>query len=87
MADKENGDEAGIGGLDAGSYEVVRQRLVVHVDELTRRAELLNAARKEVFGSSAFELVQTSRVRTENAAQARDTVSYTHLTLPTSDLV
>ena len=75
MADKENGDETGIGGLDAGSYEVVRQRLVVHVDELTKRAELLNAARKEVFGSSAFELVQTSRVRTENAAQARDMVS------------
>ena len=62
-------------GLDAGSYEVVRQRLVGHVTELTTRAEKLNEARKAIFGSSAFELVQTSRVRTENAAHARDMVS------------
>jgi len=61
-------------GLDAGSYEVVRGRLLGHVDELGKRAEKLNDARKEVFGSSAFELTQTTRVRTENAAEARDMV-------------
>ncbi len=66
---------SGTGDLDAGSYEVVRQRLVGHTNELATRAEQLNDARKALFGSSAFELVQTTRVRTENAAQARDMVS------------
>lgn len=72
MTNDEN--EVATGGLDAGSYEVVRGRLVAHVAELSKRAESLNDARKTIFGSSAFELVRTSRVRTENAATARDMV-------------
>lgn len=74
MANEENEGSSDTGGLDAGSYEVVRGRLLAHVDELSKRAEKLNDARKEVFGSSAFELTQTTRVRTENAATARDMV-------------
>jgi hypothetical protein len=70
-----NEEGAGVGSLDTGSYEVVKQRLVGHVDDLTKRAERLNEARKEVFGSSAFELQHTSRVRTSNAAQPRDMIS------------
>ncbi|MBL8718283.1 MAG: DNA repair ATPase [Myxococcales bacterium] len=75
QAPETKGEDAGTGGLDAGSYEVVRQRLLGHVTELTTRAEKVNAARKAIFGSSAFELAQTSRVRTENAAHPRDMVS------------
>ncbi|MBK6462509.1 MAG: DNA repair ATPase [Myxococcales bacterium] len=79
MADNNKGGapagEPGTGELDAGSYEVVRQRLVGHVEELSARAERLNAARKALFGSSELELQQSTRVRTENAAQPRDMVS------------
>ncbi len=75
QAPETKGEDAGTGGLDAGSYEVVRQRLLGHVTELTTAPSKLNAARKAIFGSSAFELAQTSRVRTENAAHPRDMVS------------
>ena len=33
-----NEEGAGTGSLDAGSYEVVKQRLIGHVAELTKRA-------------------------------------------------
>jgi hypothetical protein len=75
MANEDTTEGTGTAGLDAGSYEVVRSRLVGHTSELATRAERLNESRKAIFGSSAFELVQTTRVRTENLASARDMVS------------
>lgn len=75
MAPPDTPPEAGTGGLDAGSYEVVRNRLLGHVEELVARADKVNAARKSIFGSSAFELRETTRVRTENAAHPRDMVA------------
>ena len=75
MANEDTTEGTGTAGLDAGSYEVVRSRLIGHTSELATRAERLNESRKAIFGSSAFELVQTTRVRTENLASARDMVS------------
>ncbi|MEV0808927.1 DNA repair ATPase [Micromonospora sp. NPDC050200] len=65
----------GGGGLDAGSYEVLRNRLVRQAAELTRRAERLNARRLEVFGSTELRLLSTERIRTEHNCVPRDIVS------------
>ncbi|AUX44998.1 DNA repair ATPase [Sorangium cellulosum] len=61
--------------LDGGNYEVIRRRLVERADELGRRAEALNARRKEVFGGSDLALIENARVRTENNCLPRDIVS------------
>ncbi|MEU5939137.1 DNA repair ATPase [Micromonospora sp. NPDC047548] len=65
----------GGGGLDAGSYEVLRNRLVGQAAELARRAERLNARRLEVFGSTELRLLSTERIRTEHNCVPRDIVS------------
>lgn len=61
-------------GLDAGSYEVLRNRLVGQAGELARRAERLNARRLEVFGSTELRLLSTERIRTGNNCVPRDIV-------------
>ncbi|MFO0602987.1 MAG: DNA repair ATPase [Polyangiales bacterium] len=58
-----------------GSYEVIRRRLVEQAEELGRRADSLNARRKEVFGGAELALVATDRLRTENNCLPRDIVS------------
>jgi len=58
-----------------GSYEVIRRRLLERAEELGRKAEQLNARRKEVFGGSEMALAATERVRTENNCLPRDMVS------------
>jgi hypothetical protein len=58
-----------------GSYEVIRRRLLDRAEELGRKAEQLNARRKEVFGGSEMALTATERVRTENNCLPRDIVS------------
>ncbi|MFU8872815.1 DNA repair ATPase [Micromonospora sp. SL4-19] len=62
-------------GLDAGSYEVLRSRLVGQAAELTRRAEALNVRRLEVFGSAELGLLSTVRIRTAHNCVPRDIVS------------
>ncbi|SEP80882.1 ATPase family associated with various cellular activities (AAA) [Lentzea xinjiangensis] len=62
-------------GLDAGAYEVLRARLADQAGALARSTEALNARRVETFGSTAFELVATERVRTENNCVPRDIVA------------
>jgi hypothetical protein len=57
-----------------GSYEVIRRRLVEQAEELGRRADQLNARRKEVFGGAELALVATDRIRTENNCLPRDIV-------------
>ncbi len=59
----------------AGTYELLRSRLLEHADELGRRASRLNDERLETFGTSRFELVGSERIRTENNCVARDIVS------------
>jgi MoxR-like ATPase len=75
-------EEAGAArdGLDARTYEVLRQRLAEQAKELARRAEALNTRRLEVFGSTELRLVGSERIRTENNCVPRDIVS-----IPDSD--
>jgi hypothetical protein len=62
-------------GLDARTYEVLRQRLTDQAKELARRAETLNTRRLEVFGGTELRLVGSERIRTENNCVPRDIVS------------
>ncbi|MFE6780567.1 DNA repair ATPase, partial [Streptomyces sp. NPDC057676] len=74
--------ETGTGsGLDVGTYEVLRDRLGARAGELARRAEALNAARVEEFGSTELTLTGTEPVRTERASVARDVVAVGELLL------
>ncbi|WP_437874714.1 DNA repair ATPase [Sorangium sp. So ce513] len=61
--------------LDGGNYEVIRRRLIERAEELGRRAEALNARRKQVFGGADLALLENTRVRTENNCVPRDIVS------------
>jgi hypothetical protein len=69
------GGGAGPGAPGGGSYEVIRRRLLERAGELARRAESLNAKRKEVFGASEMALLANPRVRTEQNCVPRDIVS------------
>ncbi|MEU6550337.1 DNA repair ATPase [Streptomyces sp. NPDC046915] len=62
-------------GLDAGTYEVLRDRLAAQAAELARRAEALNTRRVEEFGSLRLELTGTGSLRTERGRTARDLVA------------
>ncbi|WP_107400536.1 DNA repair ATPase [Streptomyces africanus] len=64
----------GTTGPDAGTYEVLRDRLTAQAAELARRAEALNARRTEEFGSTRLELRRTERLRTEHTCVPRDIV-------------
>ncbi|WP_215448005.1 DNA repair ATPase [Streptomyces sp. ATCC 21386] len=61
--------------FDAGTYEVLRDRLAAQAAELARRAEALNVRRTEEFGSTRLELSSTERLRTEHNCVPRDIVS------------
>jgi hypothetical protein len=67
-------DAAGTAGLDAGTYEVLSKRLADFAATLTDRAETLNAARVEAFGSTELSLLGTTRIRTANNCVPRDMV-------------
>lgn len=61
--------------LDAGTYEVLRDRLGAQAAELARRAEILNTARITAFGSTDLKLTGTERIRTDNTCVPRDIVA------------
>ncbi|MGW6833469.1 DNA repair ATPase [Streptomyces sp. NPDC054949] len=61
--------------IDAGTYEVLRDRLGARAAELARRAEALNARRVEVFGSTGLTLTGTAPVHTPEPCVARDLVA------------
>ncbi|MEV6290514.1 DNA repair ATPase [Streptomyces sp. NPDC051896] len=63
------------GAVDAGTYEVLRDRLAGHAAELARRAEVLNTRRAEEFGSARLDLARTARLRTEHACVPSDIVA------------
>ncbi|WP_405515249.1 DNA repair ATPase [Streptomyces canus] len=65
----------GTTGLEASTYEVLRDRLTAQAAELARRAEALNVRRTEEFGSTRLELTSTERLRTEHTCVPRDIVS------------
>jgi len=58
--------------LEAGAYEVIRQRLNKHGTELQRRLDLLNADRKAEFGGIETALLATTRLTTDNNCVPRD---------------
>lgn len=61
--------------FDAGTYEVLRDRLAAQAAELARRAEALDVRRTEEFGSTRLELSGTERLRTEHTCVPRDIVT------------
>ncbi len=63
-------DEAG-----AGTYELLRARLLGHAKTLSERSDALNTKRIESFGSSKFEVAGVERIRTANNSVPRDIVA------------
>ncbi|MEV6780983.1 DNA repair ATPase [Streptomyces sp. NPDC051098] len=61
--------------LDAGTYEVLRDRLAARAAELAQRADALNTARVEAFGGSELALTGTEHIRTEHGVVLRDLVA------------
>ncbi|TMR24173.1 AAA family ATPase [Nonomuraea turkmeniaca] len=61
--------------LEAGTYEVLRNRLQAQAKALAAAAEALNGARLKVFGGAELRLLGTERIRTENNCVPRDIVS------------
>jgi hypothetical protein len=57
---------------EGGSYEVIRQRLLQQAADLGAKTDALNLARRETFGGSDMALLDTVRVRTDNACVPRD---------------
>ena len=60
--------------LEAGAYEIIRNRLNSHGEDLRLRLEKLNNARKKTFGSIEPELTGSERITTENNCIPRDMV-------------
>lgn len=64
--------------LEAGAYEVIRQRLTKQGAELSARLEKLNTDRKAIFGGVELALLSTSRLTTENNCVPRDMAAIGH---------
>ncbi|MFI2369416.1 DNA repair ATPase [Streptomyces sp. NPDC018833] len=62
-------------GLDAGTYEVLRDRLDDRAGELARRADALNTERIAAFGAMELALAATDHFRTERNVVSRDIVA------------
>ena len=60
--------------LAGGSYELIRERLVVQARGLGELSAALNTRRQEVFGGTQLAVVGNARVRTENNCRPRDIV-------------
>ncbi|MCW0218154.1 MAG: DNA repair ATPase [Prosthecobacter sp.] len=75
MSDPAPSPQAPVAKLEAGAYEVIRQRLDKHGAELQRRLDLLNADRKAEFGGIETALLATTRLTTENNCVPRDMVA------------
>jgi len=67
--------------LEEGTYEIIKNRLRKHGDDLNERLDKLNAARKEVFGSIETTLVATDRITTDNNCSPADMVAFDNLML------
>ncbi len=60
--------------LEQGTYEIIRNRLRSQGEELRKRMDQLNEARRGVFGAVETRLLATEHVTTENNCIARDMV-------------
>ncbi|GAB2961008.1 DNA repair ATPase [Nonomuraea fastidiosa] len=61
--------------LEAGTYEVLRNRLQAQAKALAEAAARLNDERLKVFGGTELRLLGTERIRTEHNCVPRDIVS------------
>ena len=61
-------------GLEGGTYEIIRNRLLQHGKDLRDRLTSLNDARKKVFGAVETKLIGSERITTENNCVPRDMV-------------
>ncbi|WP_277477713.1 DNA repair ATPase [Catalinimonas alkaloidigena] len=61
--------------IENGAYEVLQNRLNQSKNELQKRLEQLNEARKEVFGSLETTLLTTERIHTANNCVPHDMVA------------
>jgi len=57
--------------LDAGAYEIIKKRLFTQKEDLTKKLNELNQARKDVFNTTNFVLKANQRITTENNCVAR----------------
>ena len=67
-------DQSMTAGLEGGTYEIIRNRLLQHGDDLRTRLTNLNEARKSIFGSVETKLIGSERVTTQNNCVPRDMV-------------
>ncbi|HXV65506.1 MAG TPA: DNA repair ATPase, partial [Vicinamibacteria bacterium] len=64
--------EATQGGLERGTYEIVRDRLLAQGKTLGEKAESLNRKRLDLFGGAELAVLGNERIRTENNCIPRD---------------
>jgi hypothetical protein len=67
--------------LEGGTYEIIQSRLETQKKDLMERLNLLNTARKEVFGSIETKLIANNRIITENNCTSSDIVTIGDLCL------
>lgn len=60
--------------LERSTYEIIRNRLRGHADELRSRMGKLNSIRRDVFGSIETKLIETARITTAHNCVPRDMV-------------
>jgi hypothetical protein len=58
--------------VDRGTYEIIRDRLVVQARQLGERVDALNARRLELFGGGEMTVLGSERIRTEHNCVPRD---------------
>ena len=61
--------------LEGGTYEIIRNRLSQHGQELRKRLGLLNDSRKSVFGAIETKIISTERITTDNNCISRDMIA------------
>lgn len=61
-------------GLGSATYEIIRQRLHVHGNDLRERVQRLDGRRQEVFGAVEFKLLQAHRIVTAHNCIPQDMV-------------
>ena len=66
--------EAPAGQLEQSTYEIIRQRLNAHAQQMRERLEQLNEARRDVFGSIETHLLTTQRITSAHNCVPRDMV-------------
>ena len=62
-------------GIERGTYEIIRDRLLAQAGTLGSRASALNEKRIELFGGTELTVIGNERIRTENNCVPRDIAS------------